>query len=136
MRAYIRTGNGAGYYQHFDNWPAPRNKIRQVVSGCLTLRLGRRRTALNDFLRLSQNRSSAEKSKELFSGRGYGEQLPLESRADTVLGDGPIFCDRPAAGGYGSRRLHETDAVGVLNQQRYGCACLVSRYADEKRSRS
>ena len=53
VRAYIRTGNGGGYYQHFDNWPAPETQYTKLYLDASPSNWAGDRQR-KDFLRLSQ----------------------------------------------------------------------------------
>ena len=62
VRAYIRTGDGGGYYQYFDNWPVPQTKYTKLYLDATPSNWAGD-TRRNDFLRLSQIPPTVEKSK-------------------------------------------------------------------------
>ena len=78
VRAFIRTANGGGYYQYFDNWPAPQTtytKLYLDASPSTWAGDGQR----NDFLRLSPTPPTAEKTKSYSADVHPGTNYPPRS---------------------------------------------------------
>jgi predicted acyl esterase len=97
VRAYIRTGNGGGYYQHFDNWPAPETKYAKLYLDASPSNWagdGQR----NDFLRLSQTSSSTEKSKSYSADVDTGSNYPLKAGRTPCWATGLSFVTDPLSG--------------------------------------
>jgi predicted acyl esterase len=94
VRAYIRAANGSGYYQYFDNWPAPQTKYTKLYLDASPSNWAGDRQR-NDFLRLSQTPPSVEKSKTYSADVDTGSDFPSRAGLQPCWATGISFVTDP-----------------------------------------